>query len=79
MTLQMYNKRTLKCKYAMYFVKYIYKVHLKWFGTTCQCTLVMYLTNVRNVVSMNILLDVHVMYILMHICNVHHQGAICDL
>jgi hypothetical protein len=52
MTLQMYNKRTLKCKYVMYFGKYIYKVHLKWFGTTYQCTLVMYFTNVRNVVSM---------------------------
>ena len=75
----MYTKRTLKCKYALYFGKYMYKVHLKWFVTTCQCTLVMYLTNVRNVVSMNILLDVHVMYILMHICNVHYQCAICGL
>ena len=32
----------------------------------------MYLTNVRNVVSMNILSDVHLMYITMHISNVQY-------
>ena len=31
MTLQMYTKCTLEYKYAMYFVKYIYKIHLEWF------------------------------------------------
>jgi hypothetical protein len=31
MTLQMYTKCTLEYKYVMYFVQYIYKVHLKWF------------------------------------------------
>jgi hypothetical protein len=39
----------------------------------------MYLTNVRKIVSMNILLDVHLMYITMHIFNVHYQCAICGL
>jgi hypothetical protein len=45
--------------YKMYILMYI--------RTTYQCTLVMYLANVRNKVSMNISLDVHVMYIEMHI------------
>jgi hypothetical protein len=31
MTLQMYTKCTFEYKYVMYFVQYIYKVHLKWF------------------------------------------------
>ena len=57
--------------YKMYILMYI--------RTTYQCTLVMYLANVRNKVSMNISLDVHVMYIEMHIWNVHYQCTICGL
>ncbi len=45
---------------------------LKYMYTTSPCTLAMYLTNVRKIVSMNTLLDVHMMYITMHICNVHY-------
>ena len=53
--------------------------HLKYMRSTCQCTLVMYLSNVRKLVGMNIFLDVHLMYMTMHIGNVHYQCAICGL